>query len=156
MKLFDFHEDETFNQQRLTMNHAELGEFELFDPVRHLTWQERQQIEENWVKVDSHLLHANSDKTLAYKNSYVFARTDELYHFSFCDKLNNLLTKGQLVMIDVTLSQLRLQSLSVCEYCLHAVSYQGFDVYRHRHQAYNEKILKSFVLERYLAQKTKS
>ncbi len=153
MKLVDFHEFEAFNALRERMGQADLGQFELFDPLRHLTWQERQELEANWVSVPAQTLHSYSDKTLAYKNSHVFSCTDEHYHFALCDKLTKRIGQGRLVETRVTLNTSLLNQHQVCEYCLHAVSYQGFDAYRHRHQEYNDQIIKQFRLETYLASK---
>lgn len=153
MKLVDFHNEEVFNQLRETMGNADLGEFELFDPLRHLTWQERQDLEKNWISVSAQDLHAYHDKSLAYKNSHVFSCTEEHYHFAFCDKLSKRIGQGRLVSTDVTLNLALLNGHSVCEYCLHAVSYQGFDAYRHRHQDYNDQIIKGFNLNEYLKSK---
>lgn len=156
MKLVDFHDDETLNGLRKTMNDAELGEFELFDPLRHLTWQERLELEKNWIDIRAQELHAYHDKSLAYKNSHVFSCTDEHYHFAFCDKLAKRIGQGRLVDTKVTLNLDLLNGHSVCEYCLHAVSYQGFDAYRHRHQDYNDQIIKGFKLAEYMAERHKT
>lgn len=156
MKLVDFHENEALNALRKTMNDAELGEFELFDPIRHLTWQERQELEKEWIAVKAQALHAYHDKSLAYKNSHVFSCTDEHYHFALCDKLAKRIGQGRLVDMQVTLNLALLDGHEVCEYCLHAVDYQGFDAYRHRHQDYNDQIIKSFKLESYLAGRHKT
>jgi len=153
MKLVDFLEDEGLNQLRDRMEQAELGQFELFDPLRHLTWQERQDLESKWVAVSAQMLHGYADKTLAYKNSHVFSCTDEHYHFALCDKLTKRIGQGRLVDTQVTLNTELLKQHDVCTYCLHAVAYQGFDAYRHRHQEYNDQIVKQFCLETYLAGK---
>ena len=155
MKLIDFKQEGPFDSLRKTMGTDDYGHFELFDPKRHLTWQERQSLHSGWVSIASNGLHAYSDSTLAYKNSYVFSVHEESAHFAMCDQLKKRISQGRLSDISVTLDAKLLQGKETCQYCLHAVSYEGFDVYRHRHQDYNERILKSFNLLNYLKDKHK-
>ncbi len=156
MKLFDFKEDESFNQLRCKMGTDEFGHFELFDPVRHLSWQERKALSGDWVKVESAGLHAYSDHTLAYKNSHVFSITEQHFHFSMCDKLKKRISQGRLLDMNITLNEGLLNGKAVCEYCLHAVGYQGYDVYRRRHEDYNQRIMKKFNFSQYLQDKYSS
>lgn len=153
MKLIDFKQDNQLDRLRNKMGTDDYGHFELFDPKRHLTWQERQTLQLGWVNVESNSLHAYTDKTLAYKNSYIFAEMDETAHFALCDQLRKRISQGRLHDVSVTLDASQLKQKKVCEYCLHAISYEGFDVYRHRHQDYNDRILKEFDLFRYLQEK---
>ncbi len=153
MKLLDFKQDEKMNALRLAIGNDGYGEFELFDPRRHLSWQERKLLIDSWKNVPTSILHAYSDQTLAYKNSHVFAKTDEHFHFSLCDKLKKRISQGRLLEINITLNEGLIKTKSVCEYCLHAVSYQGFDAYRRRHEEYNQRIIKKFNIERYLLEK---
>ena len=44
MELIDFLEFEPFNQMRERMGTDQLGQFELFDPERHLTGDERSEL----------------------------------------------------------------------------------------------------------------
>ncbi len=155
MKLMDFKQDEKFNQLRSKMGTDELGNFELFNPDIHLSWQERKVLSKEWIDISSGMLHGYMDQTLAYKNSHVFNITDDKFHFSLCDKLKKRMSQGRLVDTQVTLNQELLKGKGVCEYCLHAVSYQGFDAYRHRHQEYNQKIILNFKLVNYLSRKYK-
>jgi len=153
MKLIDFKQDEKLNDLRHKMGSDDFGHFELFDPKRHLTWQERKSLTKDWVNISATLLHAYSDKTLAYKNSHILSILEDDVHFAFCDVLKKKINQGSLSKIDVSLKSDLCTGKKVCEYCLHAISYEGFDVYRHRHQEYNKKILQSFKLEKYLAEK---
>lgn len=153
MKLTDFKQDASFNRLRMLMGSQEYGHFELFDPQRHLSWQERQFLAGHWLEVPTGVLHAYQDHTLAYKNSHVFSKTEQHFHFSLCDKLKNRISQGRLSAIEVTLSAELLAEKQVCEYCLHAVSYQGFDTYRRRHADYNQQIIKHFSFSQYLHQK---
>ena len=150
MKLVDFKQDEKFNQLRKKIGNSSYGDFELFDPKRHLSWQERKGLIEGWSNISTAMLHAYSDHTLAYKNSHVFSKTDEHFHFSLCDKLKKRISQGRLPDIEITLNESLINKKEVCEYCLHAVSYQGFDAYRRRHEEYNQHIIKKFNFEHYL------
>lgn len=153
MKLIDFTQNQEFNDLRHKIGTDDLGRFELFDPKKHLTWQEKKSLSENWVNVSVALLHAQSDKTLAYKNSYILSVVGDEVHFAYCDALKNKISKGSVNSIDVSLNWELFKGKSVCSYCLHAISYEGFDVYRHRHQEYNQKIVQSFKLDNYLTHK---
>ena len=153
MKLIDFTNEPELNELRHKMGAQDLGRFELFDPKKHLTWQEKKSLAENLVNVSVALLHAQSDKTLAYKNSYILSAIGDEVHFAYCDALKNKINKAGLNQVDVSLKWDLFKGKSVCHYCLHAIGYEGFDVYRHRHQEYNQKILQSFKLEHYLQDK---
>lgn len=156
MELIDFKKDKTLDRLRSLMGSEEYGHFELFDPQRHLSWQERKSLTGHWVVISSGVLHAYNDQTLAYKNSHVFSITEEHFHFSLCDKLKNRISQGRLAEIEVTLNAKLLLDKSVCEYCLHAVNYQGFDAYRRRHAEYNQRIIKKFNFSHYLNEKYKA
>lgn len=155
MKLIDFKQSDSLDHLRKKMGMEDYGKFELFDPNRHLSWQERQRLSNEWIEVLSSSLHAYNDKTLAYKNSHVFCLHDEQVHFAFCDKIKKNMQQGKMPTVSVTINPEMLHDQGVCQYCLHAVSYQGFDVYRHRHQEYNENILKQFNLLNYISDKYK-
>lgn len=155
MKLVDFKQDKTLDDLRNKMGAEEYGKFELFDPSRHLSWQERQKINSDWVEISSSSLHAYGDKTLAYKNSHIFCQTNDQLHFAFCDQIKKQMQNGKIPKVNITLKRQLLTGKEVCQYCLHAVAYQGFDVYRHRHKEYNEGILKKFNLMSYLDEKYK-
>ena len=155
MKLIDFKQDKKLNDLRHEIGAEDFGHFELFDPKRHLTWQERKSLTKDWVNINANGLHAQSDKTLAYKNSYILSLVGEQVHFAFCDVLKKKIHQGNLSNVDVSLKSELCQGKKVCEHCLHAIGYEGFDVYRHRHQEYNQKILQSFKLEQYLSEKYK-
>lgn len=155
MELIDFKEDEILNRLREKIGTNEFGHFELFDPDRHASWQEKQKLMQSLFQADGqHLKEAQSQ--LLYKNVKVIALYDHVFHFSYCDLLKKVSGKGQLSKIHVTASQKNLSGQGPCQYCLHNLDYQGFDVYRHRHQAHNEKVLKEFdvaaFLERYFIQ----
>lgn len=155
MKLIDFRQDQTLDSLRSLMGTDEYGLFELFDPNRHLSWQERQNLNSQWNVISSSALHAYNDKTLAYKNSHIFCEHENQIHFAFCDQLKKNIQQGKLPKVGVTLKEELLNNQDVCQFCLHAISYQGFDAYRHRHQEYNQNIIKNFNLNDYISDKYK-
>lgn len=149
MKLVDFKQDEQLNQLRKKMGAQQLGTFELFDPERHLSWQDRQLLAKQWVQVNSNQLHTK-DKALYFKNSPVVAQVENVFHFALCDDLKKKISHGLLSSVEITTKVSLLTGAANCPYCLHAVGYEGFDVYRHRHQQYNDNILKNFQLSQYV------
>lgn len=149
MKLLDFNEDDVLNQLRANMGAEQLGTFELFNPLKHLSWQDRQSLSQGWLQVNGSALHSGVDQSLYFKNSPVVAQFEERLHFAYCDAIKKAVSNGQLNDIQVTTKQSLLTEKPSCEYCLHAMQYQGYDAYRHRHQQYNEGILKGFHLGRY-------
>lgn len=154
MELIDFHQHAELNQLRHKMGAKQLGHFELFDPNKHLNWQERKTLAEDWLTVPSQSLYGLADQSLGFKNSHVLSRLNGYCHFAFCDRLKkHIHTSGG--DISVSLNTDLLAADDVCEFCLHAVQYQGFDAYRHRHKEYNEKISKGFNLSLYMKEKYK-
>jgi len=149
MKLLDFNEDDVLNQLRANMGAEQLGTFELFNPLKHLSWQDRQSLAQDWLSVKGNALHPAADQVLYFKNSPVVAKSNDKLHFAYCDEIKKSIANGQLNEIDVTTKVELLSEKPPCEFCLHAMKYQGYDAYRHRHQQYNEGILKSFHLSRY-------
>lgn len=145
MKLPDFLLDESFNRLRETMGQPELGRFELFDATRHLSWSEREALHKTSLPVNFYQLSVWQGKYLGFKNSRVFyLAADGISHFALCDDLKKQREKHASAQVQVTLNQSLIADNKVCPYCLHAISYQGFDVYRTRHKEYAEGILKDF------------
>jgi hypothetical protein len=155
MKLIDFKQDQALNKLRSSMGTDNYGLFELFDPNKHLSWQERQNLHLGWQSVQSSFLRTQGDKTLGYKNTHIFCQHDENLHFAFCDQLKKHMQQGKLPSVNITLNEAAFNKQPVCHYCLHAIAYQGFDVYRQRHQEYNQNIIKNFDLTQYIKQKYK-
>jgi len=149
MKLIDFKQEGAFDALREKMGTNDYGPFELFDPARHITWQEKERFLKEWCVINGSNLHGHKDH-LAYKNTHIFAAHENKAHFAYCDQIKKWVSQGRLPEVKATLKLDLLKSLQPCEYCLHSVGYQGFDVYRHRHKEYNEKILEDFDLLEYL------
>jgi hypothetical protein len=153
MRLVDFKQNEQLNHLRKLMGAEQLGSFELFDPDRHLSWENRQLLAKQWLPVNGNDLHSR-ENTLYFKNSPVVAQVDQVFHFALCDDIKKRITHGLLSNVAITTNVALLAGAANCTYCLHAVGYEGFDVYRHRHQQYNEKILKDFRLIQYIQSKS--
>lgn len=153
MKLIDFKEDEQLNILRQCMGAEQLGSFELFDPDLHLSWQDRQLLAKQWLSINGNTLHT-TDNLLYFKNSPVVAKIDDTFHFALCDDIKKRISNGLLPQADITTDTRLLTGAANCPYCLHAVGHEGFDVYRHRHQQYNDKILKDFQLSQYIFSKS--
>lgn len=153
MKLVDFTQDESLNRLRDRMGADQLGQFELFDPELHLSWQDKQNLAKDWIIINANRLHAGHEHALYFKNSPVVAKVGSELHFALCDDLKKQISQGLLADLPITTGQDKLSVAKTCPYCLHAVAYEGFDVYRHRHQEYNDKILKSFNLVKYLQER---
>lgn len=154
MKLFDFTSDEKLNQLRQLMGAEQLGRFELFNPDLHLSWQERQLLAKQWVEIESNIFHTGAENLLYFKNSPVVIRLENTFHFSLCDDIKKRISQGKTTGVDATTCVALMDGASNCAYCLHAVSYEGYDAYRHRHQQYNENILKNFNLIRFITDKS--
>ena len=146
MNLVDFTLDEPLNLLREKMGAVQLGRFELFNPELHLSWEQRQLLAKQWVNIEGNILHAGAENLLYFKNSPVITKVDGIFHFALCDDIKKKISQGQLIKTEATTSIELLNNAQNCTYCLHAVSYEGYDAYRHRHQQYNEKILKDFNL----------
>ena len=174
MKLLDFKEFEAFNDLRDAMGAVELGYFELFDPAKHLTGQERSELQlSGWLR-PLELIRVLPDGTLAIKNSRVIAyvpdenyfrdrREYPVYHVAFCTRLEEMKKTSQppdllvttRIAEDYSLLKLRSggefsvqsQGFVVCEQCLHKLRYRDFDLYRNRRRGYSQKVLKEFSLD---------
>ena len=77
MKLFNFTEDNDFNQLKKMMGAAESGDFTDFDPEHQLTYGERETLKNDGMKVSGQQLRILRDKTLALKNSRVWVKHED-------------------------------------------------------------------------------
>ncbi|WP_396588870.1 hypothetical protein [Bermanella sp. R86510] len=150
MELIDFKHLPILNTLRENMGAHKDGTFELFDPEKHASWQEKEQLKEA-IKTVAGQFVRDRDQKLFYKNVPVIALLESRIHFAYCDLLKQLSSKGRLNNLEITQTYKLLHNPTTCEYCLHTIGFKGFDVYRHRHQDYNEKILKQFSLQQYLS-----
>src|SRR5690554_7172560 len=78
---------------RKQMNTTVLGEFELFDPSKQLTWSEREALEQKGLVIQGADLRPLRDKTLAFKNSRVWLKHDQVFHLGYCPQIQQLRLK---------------------------------------------------------------
>lgn len=174
MKLPDFTDFAPFNELRNKIGTRELGYFELFDPVIHLTGSERSELEGSGLLLRSEELRVLPDKTLAIKNSRVLAyipdeawyrtrREYPTYHVAWCSSLDTLATEHPALeflattRIDSDYELLKIRSsgevslsehgLVVCKHCLHALRYKDYDEFRNRRRGYSQRVLNDFNLK---------
>ncbi|MFG1489334.1 hypothetical protein ABMA58_08795, partial [Oceanospirillum sp. HFRX-1_2] len=107
MKLPDFNKDEGMLSLRRQMNARRPGHFVLFDASRHLTGQERSQLENQGLKTSYDSIRILPDQTLAIKNGRIIVffaddlqllkddskpirrREKEHFHVAGCSVLQN-------------------------------------------------------------------
>lgn len=155
MELPDFLEFEPFNELRERMGADKLGYFEVFDPKRHLTGEERAVLRTHGVKVTRSQVQFLGDHTLAYKNSRVGLFVDGVLHVTRCQALDNF-TEGTAVSSHAA-AQTTLNAESTtedrapqaCEHCLHQLRFAGIDLDKERKVHHNKKILNEFRLEHF-------
>ncbi|OPX55177.1 hypothetical protein SAMN02745127_02290 [Oceanospirillum multiglobuliferum] len=158
MKLPDFAEFEPILALRREMGATRLGHFELFDPHKHLTGEERTKLEQHGVLTQLHSLRLLQDHTLAIKNGrvVVFKLAHEQgkkqhFHVANCSVLqqcrdDKLIATTSLHSPFPVLDYHKRRSLSVCPECLTLLGYRGFSLVRNRRIRYSEQLLKQFQL----------
>ncbi len=173
MELPDFIEFAPFNTLRDNMGTNELGYFELFDPAKHLTGEERSALANGGVLKTLTDITVLPDKTLAIKNSRVLLyipdenwfrhrREYPTYHVARCSLLDELAneTPAQEYLVTTRLAEdyellkyrdggdysLVSHGFLVCKHCLHKLRYKDFDEFRNRKRGYSQKVLNEFKL----------
>lgn len=173
MNLPDFTEFSPFNELRNKCGTTELGYFELFDPIRHLTGAERSELERSGYMVAVADVSSLPDRTLNYKNSRVIAYVPDAnwyrnhreypsYHLARCSALEALKRDNPNLQLLVTSRRSedypivtidtngqvasKLQTFVVCKQCLHALRYKDYDEFRNRRRGYSQRVLEQFQL----------
>ncbi|MFK7862802.1 MAG: hypothetical protein AB8B95_01105 [Pseudohongiellaceae bacterium] len=173
MKIIDFKSFAPFNSLREKMGNAQLGYFELFDPVEHLNGAERSQLSSSGRFLALSELKILPDKTLAFKNSRVLiyapyeaqsnnSSVTPTYHVANCSELEQLAKEKPAekwlattrISKDYELRQLSAtgenlltaRRFTVCKHCLHSLRYKNYEEFRNRRRGYSEKVLNSFSL----------
>lgn len=154
MNLPDFLKFKPFNYLREVMGADQLGDFEFFDPERHLSAEERQQLQTG-LRVPVAALAVLGDKTLAYKNGRVLvsaAQDDQLlnnvFHLAACNRFQQC--RGE-VSLSVSQPRMGENKMPVCEECLQELRYKGFDAVRNRHRHYSQRLLEEFSIADFFA-----
>lgn len=142
MKLPDFLDDTGLNTLRQKMGAEGLGEFELFDPQKQLTYSEREALEEGHFSINAAELRALKDKTLAYKNSRIWLGHEQKYHLAYCQTVQQLRHRQVSV---VTGTEANAED-DLCLECLALLKYQGVDSRRVRRNEFTEHVQEEFDL----------
>ncbi|ASP39044.1 hypothetical protein CHH28_10300 [Bacterioplanes sanyensis] len=143
MKLLDFLDDPALNLLRRQMGADYLGDFQLFDPQKQLTYAEREALELGQLHTSASHTRALKDKTLALKNSRVWLQADDRIHLAHCDEVQHLRNQGQNIHCG-THSWSRQAEL--CLDCLALLNYQGLDARRARRPEFYQPIVEEFSL----------
>ncbi|MHA7881546.1 MAG: hypothetical protein ACX931_17290 [Saccharospirillum sp.] len=142
MKLQDFAVFDPFNRLREKMGTDQFGYFELFDPERHLTGDERSSLAHTGVVVDLTRVGRLLDFTLVYKNSRVALIDGACYHLAHCDQI------PQVASVTLATATRALGAgRSVCPGCLQQLAFLGYDEHKARKAGYNRSVLERFTLE---------
>jgi hypothetical protein len=146
IELQDFTKFEPFNTLREKMQATELGFFEIFNPLHHLTGNERSDLERIGISLPRQQLMHLLDFTLVYKNSRIIMLDDKRFHVAFCSVFpiqESYLVSTALIEPNV---------VRVCEHCLTRLHYKGYDPLKARKEAYSLQVLEEFQLSQFWAQ----
>lgn len=146
IELQDFTEFEPFNRLREKMQATELGFFEIFNPLYHLTGNERSDLERLGVTLPRQQLMHLLDFTLVYKNSRVIVLENKRFHVAFCSEFP--IQESYLVSTNV----IEPNSAGVCEHCLTRLHYKGYEPLKARKEAYSLQVLEEFKLQQFWVQ----
>lgn len=142
MKLQDFKAFDPFNRLRERIGTEQFGFFELFDPERHLTGEERSTLARKGVVVPQAMVGRLLDFTLVYKNSRVAVIDEKHLHVANCERLPS---KDALRL--ATSSNAPGALRSVCPECLQLLNFKGYDEHKARKEGYNRSVLETFTLD---------
>ena len=152
MKLKSLDDFPGLTELREKMGASELGEFELFDPQRHITYSEREALNLGELNLQSQQLRILKDKTLAFKNSRVWLSWSEelnpVYHLAACQSVQKRRHMKQAFSAGIGFSGV---DVPVCVECLQLLKYQGLDARRGR-RLDNETLQREFSLEEFQGQ----
>lgn len=142
MELIDFLEFEPFNQLRERMGTDQLGQFELFDPDRHLTGDERSVLSRQGMVLPRSALGRLLDHCLCYKNSRVATAAGNVLHVARCDQF----PERDEYRVGTSARAFEGQLL-VCQACLQILNYKGYDDHKARKEHYNREVVERFTLD---------
>ena len=154
MDLPDFLEFEPFNELRERMGTDKLGYFEVFDPHRHLTGEDRAALRTRGIRVVRSQLMILGDHTLSFKNSRIGLVVAGHLHVTRCKHIMAL-DDGVAISDDEAWQALSAQHdepIEVCGECLHQLRFAGLDLDKERKQHHNRKVIREFKLARYFAE----
>lgn len=130
MKLKVFDDFAEITLLRKKMGAEQLGEFELFDPQRQITFSERELLESGSLDLSSMRLKILKDKTIAFKNTRLWLSWNghEFYHLAACDQVQ----KRRHQKHDFRAGVNNIKEKTVCLDCLVLLRYEGLDARRSR------------------------
>ena len=159
MKLTGFEPFPPLQELQQTMGTEEAGHFELFDPERHITYNEREALDAGSLMLAAGQMMILKDKTIAFKNTRIWLSwTDHnCYHLAACESVKKRrYMKSEFI---AGTDQEGIGKLSpdkdnprvICTECLQLLKYQGLDARRGRRMD-DEEIQKNFSLEEFQKQ----
>jgi len=142
LRIKSFDDFEPFNRLRKKMGTDTLGEFELFDPQRQITYSERELLELGEFDVDSGRLRILKDKTIAFKNTRLWLTwlDHNNFHLAACEQVQKRRHKKSNFIAGLNQPVNR----SVCIDCLQLLKYDGLDARRSRRLDLAETMQKEF------------
>ncbi|MBU2707643.1 hypothetical protein KCM76_16735 [Zooshikella marina] len=151
MRLINFLAFDAFNQLKEKMGAKKLGYFEIFNPEKHLTGNERIILSEATLTIESRYLRILCDQTIAYKNSRIIvAGKEQTLHVSYCEQVEYMCKQSASLVISANenlLNSIQYQKFSICHLCLQKIRYKGFDQRIKRRAGYNQLIICQFSLQ---------
>lgn len=144
MKLPDFLHFSPFNELRERMGAERLGYFEMYDPKRHLSGEERSDLRTQGLLVPRSALYFLGDHTLAYKNSRVGLVVEKVLHVTRCKVVSGF-EQGMVVASDEAIAE----GVTACKDCLHHLRFDGLDLDKERKHHHNQRVIQQFSLIRF-------
>lgn len=147
MKLKPLNDFPGLSEPRQQMGATQLGEFELFDAAYHITYPEREALNNGQFELTVEQLRVLKDRTLAFKNTRLWMTwADEPYfHLATCEHVQKQRLNKQTFRAGVHRPE---TSLKVCVHCLQWLKFDGLDARRGRRldmeQVQDDFSLKSF------------
>ncbi|MEK9711546.1 MAG: hypothetical protein VW258_03175 [Thalassolituus sp.] len=123
MKLFNFLDEDGFNQLKKQMGAEGFGHFVEFDPTHQLTFGERDQLSKEGLMIHPGELRILPDKTLALKNSRIWVEGAGQIHLAGCFDLHRLRDND---VLKARTSDPE-KALHICPECLAELKYLGLD-----------------------------
>ena len=144
MKLKSFENFEPINKLREKMGAKYLGLFELFDPKRQITFNEKELLAVGQLKINILQIKILKDKTIAFKNTRLWLSWDdhECYHLAACEQVQ----KRRHLKADFFAGVHQEHKKTVCLECLKLLQYEGLDARRSRRIEISESIQQDFDL----------
>lgn len=151
MRIKEFKDFKPFNKLREKMGAENLGNFELFDPQRQITYSERELLELGEFEIESSRLRILKDKTIAFKNTRLWLswHDHEHFHLAACEQVQKRRHLKASFIAGLNQSNNKEKEKSVCLDCLQLLKYQGLDARRSRRLDLAGSMQKEFKLSEF-------